>query len=250
MIIFIIVITLFVLCLVWLLWGRWEITNQVTYTYNKEGKRMVEAKDLKEYQTDPNLVLSLLKEKYPEKYKQKYNYNTQYYPHKVDSETLDDLKYCQLPCDMTTKKKVVLERYYDLEEKIGALVCGGIVLLALIIMTSCAIGARNPWSVQSKETSINERIVELENNKFSLLSYYETGVGKDIDISSSNLPKDIRDHNADVADLAKTIKTCRIDASNPWINWWTNPAYANVDLVRVEGDPNNPNDSGLYINLK
>jgi len=82
--------------------------------------------------------------------------------------------------------------------------------------------------------SLKEEITNLENNKQYITTYYTAGVGKDIDISSTNIPAVIKEHNQEVKDLVKKIKIDRINLGNPWVGLWVNPACNNVDLVRVE----------------
>lgn len=242
MIIVIITIVALILCVAWLLWGRWERHTSETIRYNSDGKSSRNFYELEDYSTVNEEKVArcyeILKRHYPEElekwqsyYKEKYNDE-----HDITYWVFNQFRGKPVPCDVTTSSRVQLNDYYDISDvkNVWALVFIGINLLALVIMGACVIGAKNTWSVRSTEAKITERIVELENNQKSLLKFYETGVTKDIDISASGLPERIREHNSDVAGLLKTIKTSKIDISNPWINWFINPAYQTADVARVE----------------
>jgi hypothetical protein len=154
-----------------------------------------------------------------------------------DIENWKELKldeYKKYKARKISKKKVVRNSWYDLEDHIASASLSGIVLLGLIVISAICIFTHVSYSVERKEAEITEHIVELETNKQSLIKFYETGVAKDIDISSSGLPERIKEHNKDVSSFVTEVKTGVIDKKNPWLNWFVSPAYKNVDITRIE----------------
>ena len=135
------------------------------------------------------------------------------------------------PVNVSKKYKY---RGYDWDESILAWV-GTVPTVIFVAVTSIiAIIHNAPWEIQSETAQITEHIVRLETNRDNLLSYYDASKTKDIDISSTNLPGRISEHNAEVEEFVVKLKQEKINLSNPWINVFYNPAYENVDIARVE----------------
>ena len=206
MIIILILIAVLVTCIVLFVTSFLEIQEEdVKYFKDEKGKHLVYG-----YKIENNKELGLER-------------NTEYW------------------CKKTCKKRIrATECYIDEARTAWPFGVGLVVILALLICGGICLCQNISYGVIAKETEINEHIVELENDQQSLLKFYETGVAKDIDISSSGLPERIKEHNAEVSKLVKDIKINRIDLTNPWLNWFINPAYNKIDLPRVEA---------TYINL-
>ena len=103
MIVLIIVGVLLLACIVWLLWGRWEITTDYYYYFDENGKDKIEANKLVEWSRDnPNeAVVKKLKEMYASDY--------DYYSKKESNRQADVLYYLdnrKLPCRTVTKKRI------------------------------------------------------------------------------------------------------------------------------------------------
>lgn len=233
----IIVGVLFILSLVCLLFYRWEIVKDETYVYDEQGKENVRACQLKNWsrKNPPEDVVNKLKELYPEDWKRLATdssgnevklQNILYY--------MEDYK---IPAKKIVKKRIQLNSDWDTYEHPNTIIGGGIgvgvTALALLAMTITAAVTQSTWSVQADTIAYEEKIVELEHNKSYITTYYSTGVIKDIDISSTNIPSVIKEHNAEVKDLIKKIKQDKVNLGNPWCNVWINPACKNVDLVRL-----------------
>ena len=234
MIWFIIVSVLLALSLLLLARGTWEINEDVNYHFDEKGTEYVPAHKVLE-NSNQTVVLEYLKTKYPEKYKQNHEYNLKRYPNSVDSHDLEDMKYSEVTATSKVKKYIGLHQYWP---ETGCFIAGcvftGIFLLIGLIMGGIAGSSKFTWAVQAKTAEYETQIVELENNKQYILTYYSSGVNKDIDISSTNIPAVIKEHNAEVKDLVKRIKVDRINLKNPWMSSWVNPACNDVDLLRVE----------------
>lgn len=133
------------------------------------------------------------------------------------------------------KKRIARNYHYDLiDDHLCSSILFALTFIGLIICSSICIFTHASYSVERKEAEITEHIVELETNKQSLIKFYETGVAKDIDISSSGLPERIKEHNKEVSSFVTEVKTGVIDKKNPWLNWFVSPAYQNVDITRIE----------------
>jgi len=155
------------------------------------------------------------------------------------AEEPDDTSWKKFPC--IKKHKVVFSGYdWEFESAIlpwlGTLIFGAGFIIPLI----CTISIHTSWEVAEVSNEITERIIELESRKDNLLSYYNNSIAKDIDISSTNLPGNISEHNSEVKEFVVKLKNKKIDLDNPWISVFVNPAYKNVDIARVEA---------TYINL-
>ena len=135
------------------------------------------------------------------------------------------------PVNVSKKYKY---RGYDWDESILAWVGTVPTLIFVAVTTIIAIDHHTPWEIQSETAKITEHIVRLETNRDNLLSYYNNSIAKDIDISSTNLPGRVNDHNAEVEEFVVKLKQEKISLNNPWINVFYNPAYKNVDITRVE----------------
>ncbi len=220
MILLIIVSVLLLACIVWLLSGRWKVTTDIFYLFDENGKDKIEAHKLQEWNRDnPNeAVVKKLKELYPDEYKS----TSERYAKLKDVLYYLDCK--KLPCKIVTKKRIQRASYWDECEKIGPWVCTCIVGVVLTIMVGFVVGCKCEWAVQTKEAEIEEKIVLLENNKQYITTYYSAGVTKDIDISSTNIPSVIKEHNAEVEELIRDIRKDQINLNNPWCNVWVNPA--------------------------
>ena len=233
----IIVGVLFIISLVCLLFYRWEVQTTEDYVYDEQGKEEVRACQLKNWnrKNPPEDVVNKLKELYPDDWKR----------HATDSSgndvKLQNILYYmedyKVPAKKIVKKRIRLNDDWDTYDHPNTLVGGGIgvgvTALALLAMgITCAI-TKSPWSVQADVIAYEEKIVELEHNKSYITTYYSTGVIKDIDISSTNIPSVIKEHNAEVKDLIQRIKQNKINLGNPWCNAWISPACKSVDLVRL-----------------
>lgn len=133
-----------------------------------------------------------------------------------------------------TISKRYKHRGYDWDEAILAWVGTVPTLIFVCVTTIIAIIHNTHWEIQTETAKITEHITRLETNRDNLLSYYNNSIAKDIDISSTNLPGKINEHNAEVEEFVVTLKQEKINLSNPWINIFYNPAYKNVDIARVE----------------
>lgn len=140
-----------------------------------------------------------------------------------------------------TTKKHSFNFFYD-EDLCGwSAGVGGLFLVALCICGGICIHEHSSWGIESKEIAITEHITQLETEKTNLMTYYEESINKDIDISSTNLPAKINEHNAEVREFVVDIKNRQIYIKNPWTSWFVNDAYRTVDLDRL---------TATYINLK
>lgn len=225
----------------------WEIDKTPHYKYDPQGKDRADARNLDEWE-NKDLMIEALKTAYAKDWER----NIKYYKERDNSDpegkTLSDMKYNSLPCKRYYTSKIQLRSYwYEEARAIAGCVIGGICVITLGVMIGTNVSNKVTWAVQEQTVKYEERITKLENNKQYILTYYTYGVSKDIDISSTNIPAVIKEHNNEVEELAQKIKVDTINLSNPWINPWVNPACKNIDLKRIVGDPNDPNDTGLYI---
>lgn len=230
----IIVAVLLVLSVVLLLSHRWEIDTETYHYYDENGKYKAYAKNLVGWNTKncPQEIIDAIKKLRGKEWKdyEKQNMET----HRI----LYYLDCTELPCRIVYKKKIQKTRYWDTDDHPVSIIGGGVGIvactIALLAMGITAAVAKCEWCVETRKVEITEKIVELENNKQYITTYYTTGVNKDIDISSTNIPAVIKEHNAEVKDLIKSIKTDKINLNNPWCNIWVNPACKNVDVARIE----------------
>ena len=160
---------------------------------------------------------------------------------------IKNYKKLGLDKDVCYKVKISYTRKYYFDFLASEGICGtsggiGCFVLLLLIVCGCiCIHKHSTWGVQPKEVAITEHITQLETEKINLMTYYEESINKDIDISSTNLPAKINDHNTEVREFIVDIKNHQIYAKNPWTSWFVNEAYTNVDLDRL---------TATYINLK
>lgn len=233
MIWYIIVGIITLIAVVLIITSIWEVDTTKHYKYDPEGKDRADARDLDEWETDKSLIAKALEETYPKDWKNKLEY------YKDDDDpvrrTLNTMRYESLPCKTYYKRKLQVGTYwYEEPRAIAGYIVGAVCLIALGVMIGTNVSTKMKWSVQEQTVKYEEEIVSLENNKQYIITYYSSGVTKDIDISSTNIPTVIKEHNAQVKDLITKIKVDRVNLSNPWISPWVNPACENVDLLRVE----------------
>ena len=234
MIWYIIVGTILLGMIALLLSAVWEVDVTTHFTYDKNGTEKKDAEDIDEYRSNPSVILEALKEIYPENYAKAEKWATEH-ERNVDSYVLGELRYNRLPCRGYIKKKIQVDDYwYEAYRSVTAYIIGGVCLIALGVMGGTNAAAKLPWAVEFKTVEYEEEITALENNKQYITTYYTSGVGKDIDISSTNIPAVIKEHNEQVKNLIKQIKVDRVNLKNPWVSPWVNPACNNVDLLRVE----------------
>jgi len=143
------------------------------------------------------------------------------------------------PCRKTTKI-CPCEYDWEIDECIGPWLGTAFTFIPLFVAVIIAGMHNSPWEIEREANSITEHIVRLETNRDNLLSYYNNSIAKDIDISSTNLPGKINEHNAEVEEFVVKLKSEKVNLTNPWINVFYNPAYKNIDIPRVEA---------TYINL-
>lgn len=213
----------------------WEIDETKHYTYNPKGDSRADARNLDEYQTNPEVIKEALKQEYPKDWERNIKYYTERDCADPEAKTLSELKYNTLPCKIYYKRKIQVDSYwYEKARAIAGYVIGGACVIALLGMIGPNVGCKVKWAVEEQAIKYEEEIVSLENNKQYILTYYSSGVTKDIDISSTNIPAVIKEHNAQVKDLLTKIKVDKINLNNPWVSPWVNPACKDVDLLRVE----------------
>lgn len=213
----------------------WEANKERHYTYNPKGGNRNDARNLDEYETNPSVIKQALKELYPEEWERNIKYYTERQSRDPEDNTLSEMKYHTLPCRLYFKSRIQLRDYwYETARSIGGYIIGGLSLIALISMIGPNVGCKVKWAVEEQAIKYEEEIVSLENNKQYIVTYYTSGVTKDIDISSTNIPAVIKEHNAQVKELLTKIKVDKINLSNPWVSPWVNPACMDVDLLRVE----------------
>ena len=234
MIWYIIVGVVVLLAIILIITSIWEVDKTNCYAYDKNGTVKRDAEDIDEYRSNPSVILEALKEIYPEDYAREEKWATEH-KRDVDSYILGELRYRRLPCRGYIKKKIQVADYWSEEPRaIAGYVIGGLCLIVLGAMIGTNVSNKCSWAVQEQTAAYEEEITNLENNKQYITTYYSAGVGKDIDISSTNIPAVIKEHNQEVKDLVKKIKIDRINLGNPWISPWVNPACNNVDLARIE----------------
>lgn len=234
MIWFIIVTVLLALSLLLLLSGCWEIEEEAIYSFDEKGTHYVQVHKVRDT-SDKAVVLEFLKTKYKDQYDRYHEYNLKRYPNSVDSHDFEDFAYSEIPATLKVKRHISVRQYWpEVGRFIGGCVLTGIFLIIGLIMGGTAAGCKVTWAIQAKTAEYETQITELENNKQYILTYYSSGVNKDIDISSTNIPAVIKEHNAEVKELVKRIKVDRINLNNPWVGSWVNPACENVDLLRIE----------------
>lgn len=235
MIWYIIVGTITLIAISLIISSIWEVDKEKHYTYNPKAGYRIDARYLDEYETNPEVVKQALKEMYTEEWER----NVKYYKERdcadPEAKALSELKYRTLPCRLYIKRKIQRYDYwYETARSIAGYIIGGIGLITLGAMGGTNAGCKVTWAVQEQAIKYEEEIVSLENNKQYIVTYYTSGVSKDIDISSTNIPAVIKEHNAQVKDLLTKIKVDRVNLNNPWISPWVNPACKDVDLLRVE----------------
>ena len=234
MIWYIIAGSLLLICILILLAGTWEVSIVEAYYFDETGQYFVDLKDT-DYTVKQAAVLEYLKRKYPDKYKSEEAYAKKYSPQSTESYILSEMRYCEIPANRVVYKQLTVRDYWpDTYRFIGGVIASCICLSVLAVMGGTTAANKIKWAVDTQTTAYEEKIIELENNKQYITTYYSTGVNKDIDISSTNIPAVIKEHNAEVKDLLKEIKVNRINLDNPWISPWVNPACNNVDLARIE----------------
>ena len=235
MIWYIIVGTITLIAILLIISSIWEIDAIKHYAYNPKGDNRVNACDLDEYETNRSVINQALKELYFEEWERYVKYYTERKREDPEADTFKELRYHTLPCRIYYKRRIQLRDYwYEEARAICGYVLGGLCLITLIGMIGPNVGCKVKWAVEEQAIKYEEEIVSLENNKQYIITYYSTGVTKDIDISSTNIPAVIKEHNAEVKDLLTKIKVDRINLNNPWISPWVNPACENVDLLRIE----------------
>lgn len=213
----------------------WEIDATKHYRYDPEGKERRETEDLDEWKTNLNVISQALKENYPEEWERLIKYYKERDNADPEDKARKELRYRYLPCKIRYERKLQVDSYwYEKARAIAGYIVGGVCLIALGVMIGTNVSTKMKWSVQEQTVKYEEEIVSLENNKQYIVTYYTSGVTKDIDISSTNIPAVIKEHNAQVKDLLTKIKVDRVNLNNPWISPWVNPACKNVDLLRVE----------------
>ena len=234
MIWFIIVGVLLLGMVILLLSGVWEIEKTEVYHLDKNGKRKAYIKDTQEWKDIPEgqegPLYESLKDEIPEKY-------ADYQKRVKAKESHPDyyIKNTEVKVRVEVRRKIQVTNYwYENARSIAAYIIGGISVIALLAMVGTSIGCKVKWAVEEQTAAYEEEIISLENNKQYITTYYSAGVGKDIDISSTNIPAVIKEHNQEVKDLVKKIKIDRINLGNPWVGLWVNPACNNVDLLRIE----------------
>lgn len=247
MIWFIIVGAILLGMVILLLSGVWEIEKTKVYYLDKNGRRKVCLKYTQEWKNIPEgeegPLYDSLKDELGERY-------VDYQKRLKAKESSPDyyLKNVEVKVRVKIHRKIQVASYwYENARSIAAYIIGGIDAIALLAMIGTSVGCKVEWAVQEQTVKYEERITKLENNKQYILTYYTYGVSKDIDISSTNIPAVIKEHNNEVEELAQKIKVDTINLNNPWVSPWVNPACKNIDLKRIVGDPNDPNDTGLYI---
>ena len=227
MIIMLIVIAITAILLGIAIFGGFYKEADYFYAYDKNGEDSRYFKEVKfKDDGEEKLVLEGLLSN--EKYKD-LNPNT----------LMDVVKYDKIPCKRTVKYHV---RYRNeiFDDFLAAFVLGCIIGGCGLIAGFFCINANTTYSIETNRMSYVEATIELENNQAALLKFYETGVAKDIDISSSGLPERIKEHNGEVRELVQKVKSEKIALTNPWICWFVNPACKDVDIPRIEA---------TYINL-
>lgn len=248
MIWYIIVGTITLIAITLIITSIWEIEATSHYKYDEQGPDKADARNLDEWKTNQDLIIEALKAKYKEEWERDIKYYTEHGRSEPVNATLDDLKYHNLPCKRYYTRKIQLRSYWHEEPRaIAGFVIGGLCLIVLGGMIGPNVSCKTTWAVQEQTAKYEERITKLENNKQYILTYYTYGVSKDIDISSTNIPAVIKEHNNEVEELAQKIKVDTINLNNPWVSPWVNPACKNIDLKQIVGDPNDPTDTGLYI---
>ena len=211
----------------------WEVSVTKLYTYDPAGKEKVSADNLAEYNICPDEVLKALKNIYAEDYRVKY-IKFKDKPN-CDALILETMRFYYLPAKVHHKKSLQVSDYWwEAARAITGFIAAGMCAIALIAMIGTNIGNKCSWAVDEQTVKYEEEIVSLENNKQYIITYYSSGVNKDIDISSTNIPTVIKEHNAQVKDLITKIKVDKINLKNPWISPWVNPACEKVDLLRVQ----------------
>ena len=236
MIIVIILILLALLGVIFLLRDRWEIkTDELYYLLPSSVEQAPFSRDLQDTEEFNSCNdLEVFYKEHKDLFRKEDYDEWAKTPNAHKSYRDYSLRHTRVFVRKEVKKRIGLNRCYDLEDHIasgidivvfglGALICGVICLIA-----------NSSYTVKAEEIKYNEQIVLLEKSKVNLLSYYETGTPKDIDISASGLPAAIDAHNEKVADLVKDVKSNRIYKTNPWINWFVCPVYDKVDLPRIE----------------
>ena len=124
-----------------------------------------------------------------------------------DIENWKELKldpYQKYKARKVTKKKVQRSYCHDLADHIPSCFLFVLSLVGLIVCSLICVCTQVSYNVERQEVEITEHIVELETNKQSLIKFYETGVAKDIDISSTGLPGKIKEHNKEVSHFVTT----------------------------------------------
>ena len=234
MIWFIIVGAILLGMVILLLSGVWEIEKTEVYYLDKNGRRKVCLKYTQEWKNTPEgeegPLYDSLKDELGERY-------VDYQKRLKAKESSPDyyLENVEVKVRVKIHRKIQVASYwYENARSIAAYIIGGIGAIALLAMIGTSVGCKVKWAIAEQTAAYEEEITNLENNKQYITTYYSAGVGKDIDISSTNIPAVIKEHNQEVKDLVKKIKIDRINLGNPWVGLWVNPACNNVNLARVE----------------
>ena len=249
MIILIITLSILLIGVILLLSHRWEKHIDEFFYYDENGSLEKGASRLVDYETSEGkkLLIEILKQKYPGQFKKYLGYaDKKLSKEEQEKYVLEDwMRAYSVPCRREIKTSIRLDSDWNNMDCYPVSTIGGwvVIICSAIGLCICAgnvIFNKVEWAIKAEEVSYNTKIENLEANRSAILSYYESSITKDIDISATNIPQLIKEHNDEVATLVKRVKQERINLSNPWINIYVNPACENIDLPRIEAS---------YINL-
>ena len=215
MITFIILGIVLLLCIVFFVSTFFYKTYDYLYYYDENGDSTRYVDELEEYKNgrEREELIKIAKEK-------------------AKQEEIS-YRYVSLPCRKVTK--IHLETTSpNIEDCILQVIFGILSLIGIIVCTTLTCMNRTSWAITKENNAIVEHITRLETNRDNLLSYYNNSIAKDIDISSTNLPSKINEHNIEVEEFITKIKNEKVELTNPWVNCFHNPIYNDVDIARVE----------------